>query len=158
MKAVVFAALAATFVLGFQFQPSSSVQDVDRIIGTGTFNAVKSVAAGPQSEVQSRIADRLVYLETLLRSRDVSDWPEALRVERMKNIDHLHQYRVQGKFPTNYDRPDEHLPCFMDRDGNFCAVAYLVAYSAGLPIADELNSDYQHIWSHSQQGCRLQRN
>ena len=143
MKAVVFAAVAATFCLGIQLQ-TSRTQDVDRIIGTGTFNAVMPVAAGPQSEVQDKIAERLIYLETLLRSRDVSDWPEALRVERMKNIDRLHQYRVQGKFPTNYDRPDEHLPCFMDRDGNFCAVAYLVAESAGLPLAEELNRDYQY--------------
>jgi hypothetical protein len=144
MKAVVFAALAATLCLGFQLQTSSNVQDVDRIIGTGTFNAVMPVATGPQSEVHNKIARRLVYLETLLRSRDVSDWPEALRAERMKNIDRLHQYRVQGKFPTNYDRPDEHPPCFMDRDGNFCAVAYLVAQSAGLPLAEELNRDYQY--------------
>jgi hypothetical protein len=144
MKAVVFAALAATLCLGFQLQQSSTVQDVDRIIGKGTFNAVMPVAAGPQSEVHNKIAERLVYLETLLRSRDVSDWSEALRTERMKNIDRLHQYRVQGKFPTNYDRPDEHLPCFMDRDGNFCAVAYLVAQSSGLPLAEELNRSYQY--------------
>jgi hypothetical protein len=144
MKALVFAALAATLCLGFQLQQSSTLQDVDTIIGRGTFNAVMPVAPGPQSEVHNKIAERLVYLETLLRSRDVSNWPEGLRTERMKNIDRLHNYRVQGKFPTNYDRPDEHLPCFMDRDGNFCAVAYLVAQSAGLPLAEELNHSYQY--------------
>jgi hypothetical protein len=157
MKAVLFAAVAATLSLGFQLRTSSTIQDVDRIIGTGTFNAVKPVAPGPQREVQHRIADRLVYLEALLRSRDVSNWPEALRAERMKNIDRLHQYRVQGKFPTNYDRPDEHLPCFMDRDGNFCAVAYLVARSAGLPLAEELNHDYQYATIAEMQSPKLDR-
>jgi hypothetical protein len=87
---------------------------------------------------------RLAYLETLLRSRDVGNWPEELRAERARNLDRLRDYRLRGIYPANYDHPEAQKPCFIDRDGHICAVGYLVEQSAGRELAEKINSRYQY--------------
>jgi hypothetical protein len=123
-------------------QPVSS--SVDAVIGPGEFNRVFPVHPGSRDDVNRQITARLIYLEELLRSRDVSGWPAELRAERARNLDRLHAYRVRGEYPVNYDHPDRMLPCFIDRDGNICGVGYLVQQSAGDAFARAINAKYQY--------------
>jgi hypothetical protein len=51
---------------------------------------------------------------------------------------------VAGVFPRNYDFPGERRPCFIDRNGRLCAVGYLVAETAGRPVAERINAAHQY--------------
>jgi hypothetical protein len=147
MRALVLgaAAVLTLCLVGLTTAPCThQPQSIDEIIGQGEFNTVHPVSPGTPEQVHRQISQRLVYLESLLRSRDVSSWPIELQHSRARTLDNLHEYRVNNTFTTNYDHPDKALPCFMDRDGNYCAVAWLVARSAGLPLAQKLNSRYQY--------------
>ena len=56
----------------------------------------------------------------------------------------LNEYWTAGIFPKNYDYPDQRIPCFIDKDGNICAVGYLIEQTAGRQIAEEINSKYKY--------------
>jgi hypothetical protein len=147
MRALVLAAaVVATLCLGI-FVPTAttqSLQEIDAVIAAPAYNKVMAVRDAPYIEYHEQVTRRLEYLESLLRSRDVSNWPEALRAERMKNIDRLHDYREAGKFPMNFDHPDRQLPCFLDHKGNLCAVANLIAKSEGIEMVQKINSRYKY--------------
>jgi hypothetical protein len=147
MRALVLAAaVAATLCLGI-FVPAAttqSLQEIDAVIAAPAYNKVMAVRDAPYIEYHEQVTRRLEYLESLLRSRDVSNWPEALRAERMKNINRLHDYREAGNFPMNFDHPDRQLPCFLDRKGNLCAVANLIAQSEGIEMVEKITSRYKY--------------
>src|SRR6478672_8711028 len=70
--------------------PGYRPQEIDRIIGGGGFNRLHPLSPGISEQLSPRITESLKNLEELLRSRDVSDWPDGLRAERMRNIKRLH--------------------------------------------------------------------
>lgn len=160
MKAFALLALAAaTTILGPRFSSADSAatsadllcaasnyhpQPIDRVIGDGGLNNVYPIHPTIGADGIATISRRLEYIESLLRSRDLSDWPADLVTERMKNLDRLHQYRLRAEYPINYDHPESSLPCFMDRDGKICAAGYLIQQSAGEDVAREINSRYQY--------------
>lgn len=136
----------ATAVVAASVSPgegrSVTKRNVDSIIGRGGFNALFPVTPGPGE--RERLQARLAYLEDLLRSRDVRNWPDALVRERARNIERLHEYRLRGRFPINEDHPDRVLPCFIDRHGSICAVGYLIEQSAGRDFAEWLDRRYRY--------------
>jgi hypothetical protein len=147
MRTLFLAAAAATTLCLGIFAPSAStqsIQTIDEVVAAPAYNKVMAVRDLPYIEYHERVTGRLEYLESLLRSRDVSNWPEALRAERMKNIDRLHEYRLAGNFPFNYDHPGQQLPCFLDRNGNLCAVANLIAKSEGMGMVKKITSRYKY--------------
>ncbi len=90
-----------------------------------------------------RLRTHLAYVEARLRETDVSHLSQDQRVARGRILDRLHEYTQAGAFPTNYDLPGRR-PCFIDRDGNICAVGYLVERSAGREVAETINAQYQY--------------
>jgi hypothetical protein len=122
--------------------PQPDARSADFIVGDGDFNQVRP--EHPTDPATERINHtlRLQYIEQLLRSRDVSDMPEELRAERMRNLDRLHNYWVRAEYPVNYDHPTAWEPCFIDRDGAVCAVGYLVEQSVGRDVAEKINARY----------------
>ncbi|MBL4585873.1 MAG: hypothetical protein JKX84_02265 [Flavobacteriales bacterium] len=94
-----------------------------------------------------RLQTHLKYVEKLLRSKDVSDLTKEQQESRHKMLDLLRQYRTAGVFPKNYDYPDQRIPCFIDKDGNICAVGYLIEHTAGRQVAKEINAKfkYEHL-------------
>ena len=56
----------------------------------------------------------------------------------------LHEYWNAGVFPNNYDYPGERRPCFIDRNGNICAVGYLIEMTAGRETAETINERHQY--------------
>ena len=145
MKQTLFVLFLPLILIGLALTSrENSHPDTDQIIASPAYNLVHPVADADWSSYRSQVTNRLEYLEELLQSRDVSAWPKELQAERAKNIERLHNYRVAQRFPINYDHPEKQLPCFLDRDGNLCAVAHLIAESAGMDLVRKINSEYQY--------------
>ena len=90
----------------------------------------------------ARIKKHLLYVENLLRSKETDN--ATIAKLRNKVLDLLHNYASNGIFPKNYDYPDERKPCFIDKDGNICAVGYLVEQTAGRNAAEYINSKFKY--------------
>jgi hypothetical protein len=119
-----------------------NINRTDIIVGDGDFNQVRpEYPSDPATERRNHTL-RLQYIESLLRSRDVSDMPAELRAERMRNLDRLRNYWARGEYPVNYEHPNAWEPCFIDRTGAICAVGYLVEQSAGRELAEKIDSRY----------------
>ncbi|MEO8448125.1 MAG: hypothetical protein ABI528_11540 [bacterium] len=98
---------------------------------------------GPESDENDRIITHLNYVEDLLRQTDISDMPEVTQQNRIRVLDLLHEYTSAGQFPVNYDH-NERRPCFIDKNGNICAVGYLIEKTADRSSAEYINTIYQY--------------
>ena len=101
-------------------------QSVNAVIGDISF--LESFGNQPSEETNEdlRIQTHLKYVERLLRSKNVSNLTEEQQENRLKMLDLLNDYWTAGIFPRNYGYPDQRIPCFIDKDGNICAVGYLI--------------------------------
>lgn len=147
MNTCVLSSLLPFFFLGIVLIPSfdgTNVENHDAIFSNPSYNNVMPVANVGGAEYRGQVMARLEYLEAALRGRDVSGWPAELQAERARNIERLRAYRLEGKFPINYEHPGEQHPCFLDRDGNLCAVANLIAKSDGMDLVRTINRRYQY--------------
>lgn len=106
-----------------------SQTDVDPQI---KLNAAKSLTE--QQLVQLHLSET----EKLLRKRNVSNLPPALRKNRMKNLEVLHQYLSAGVFPSNYYHAGRQ-PYFIDDNNVYCAVGYLMKESGADDIARDIH-------------------
>ncbi len=93
---------------------------------------------------QERIQIHLNYVEQLLRNANAMSLDKNQQANRSYILDLLHQYWVAGIFPTNRDYPGERKPCFIDADGNICAVGYLIEKTKGRELAEAINAKYQY--------------
>ncbi|MEZ4668124.1 MAG: hypothetical protein R3E39_09425 [Anaerolineae bacterium] len=93
-----------------------------------------------------RIRQHFKRVEGILRSKDVNHLSPALQATRKKHLDHLHVYATRGIFPRNYEKPD-YAPCFIDRDGHECAVAYLLIQSGQMQAAQNISvaANYAYV-------------
>jgi hypothetical protein len=145
MKTFSFAFLPAALIcLGVVTFSSDKEQLVDAVIADPAYNKVMPLHDLDPVSFRAHDLKRLDYLCDLFRSRDVSDWPAELQAARAETIEGLREYRLRGEFPVNYDHPDRQLPCFVDRDGTLCAVAYLIARSDGMELVDAINERYKY--------------
>ncbi|MCU0353101.1 MAG: hypothetical protein MUD08_05075 [Cytophagales bacterium] len=123
---------------------SNHAQPVNAVLGDRSFVETFGHSPTASTDEQLRIRTHLAYVETLLRTKDVQHLSPDLRKNRENLLNHLHTYIRRGAFPKNYDHPGQRKPCFIDRDGNICAVGYLVEQSAGRPLAERINSLFQY--------------
>lgn len=112
----------------------------------GDISYISKYQKSPDANVneQRRIQTHLAYVEQLLKAKNVQNWPFRLQANREKLINLLHEYRVAAKYPKNYDYPDQRKPCFLDKDGNICAVGYLIEQTAGRALAETINNRYKY--------------
>ena len=75
---------------------------------------------------QCATAYHLWCAELELRLVDTQALAPAVRKERARNLDRLREYRRRGEFPRNRHDPNRNAPCFIDNEGQQCAVAYLM--------------------------------
>lgn len=120
------------------------LQPVNAVIGDQSFIETFGVAPDETVSEQLRIQTHLYYVESRLRMKDVSGLSEQQQQNRALVLDLLHTYWTNGVFPGNYDYPNERRPCFIDRDGNICAVGYLVEKTAGMEAAQQINASHQY--------------
>ncbi|WP_426062141.1 hypothetical protein [Hymenobacter sp. B1770] len=145
MKKIYAMLLLAVSLSACQQQPQPLATDqVNALVG----NAGYVAAAGHEPEVgtndDARVQAHLAYAERILRQQTPANLSAALAKRRTHLLDLLHGYWVAGFFPRNYDYPGERRPCFIDRDGRLCAVGYLVAQTAGRPVAERINQAHQY--------------
>lgn len=147
MKRLQLFVLAALLMLG-GCQPrttkSSAGTAVNPIVGDAGYIQRYGHAPSADATEEERVGSHLEYAEALLRQKDVSGMDAALRQRRSRLLDLLHEYRLAGLFPRNYDHPKTRRPCFIDREGRICAVGYLVEQTAGRAAAESINSRHQY--------------
>ncbi|TAE61704.1 MAG: hypothetical protein EAZ89_00365 [Bacteroidetes bacterium] len=124
-------------------QVPPALQPVNPVIGDESFVATFGRQPRPEEE-QLRVYTHLRYVEQLLRKQSPAHLSEAQQQQRSRVLDHLKAYYERGVFPANYDYPGERKPCFIDRDGNICAVGYLVEQTAGRALAEAINQRHQY--------------
>lgn len=117
---------------------------VNPLIGDESFVALFGFLPSDATNNELRVQAHLAYAENLLRSRSVEGLTEQQKKNRATVLDHLRDYWMNGVFPANLDYPDERRPCFIDKDGNICAVGYLVEKTAGLKVAQQINEKHQY--------------
>lgn len=116
---------------------------VNAIIGDESFDVMYQGSAAEEAEEVFRIQTHLAYVEAKLRSADISHLNEDQLRNRIFVIDLLHNYWQLGQFPSNNAYP-ERRPCFIDAEGNICAVGYLIAATGGRDLAESINDRFQY--------------
>jgi hypothetical protein len=89
---------------------------------------------------RARIRAHLTRVEADLRATDVSALGAERRAARSRHLDRLREYRRRGVFPHNHDLAVR-TPCFVDRHGTPCAMAYLIAESGGGALVERVKRD-----------------
>ena len=117
---------------------------INPVLGDKSFFTLFSHTPTEETNEDFRISVHLYYVEKVLRDKSTDHLDAEKQQMREETLDLLHQYLIQGKFPKNYDYPNERKPCFIDKEGNLCAVGYLVAQTAGIEVAEMINQKYQY--------------
>jgi hypothetical protein len=135
-------------LVAYQQQPAPQAAVTNDQINVLVGNASYAAAFGHEPEAaadeDTRIRTHLAYAESVLRAHSVEGMAAAQVQRRTQTLDLLHRYWTAGVFPRNYDHPEGRKPCFIDRDGRLCAVGYLVAETAGRPLAERINAAHQY--------------
>ncbi len=120
------------------------LQTVNSVLHDESYVAIFGSQPEAETNEQERIQIHLSYVEQLLRNTTSINLNNSQLANRSIILNVLHQYWVAGIFPTNRDYPGERRPCFIDADGNICAVGYLIEQTRGRKLADEINGKYQY--------------
>lgn len=133
------------FVIGVCMFSCATTQEnfINAVIGDVSFiHRFKQLPDQNTDEV-TRIQTHLSYVEEILRKAKNSHLNKKQKTKRTAVLDLLHKYWTNGVFPKNYDYAGR-KPCFIDRDGNICAVGYLIEKTAGRNLAEQINSHHQY--------------
>ena len=120
------------------------IREVNAVLGDKSFILAFNRAPIEGEDEQLRIQTHLSYVESILNNRQVVELTFRQRENRKIIIELLHEYWTGGRFPSNYDYPQERRPCFIDRNGNICAVGYLVEKTRSREMAEEINARHQY--------------
>ena len=119
-------------------------QTVNSILGDISYKSKFGHKPDVTTDNNLRIITHLEYVENLLRKKDVSNLSADLKTKRNHLLDLLHNYWTNGIFPKNYDYAAQRKPCFIDKDGNICAVGYLVEQTTSRKVAENISSKHKY--------------
>lgn len=145
MKTSLIIALCFLCVVASCFSKSNEMNHtVNAVLGDISF--IEKYGKHPSKNVPEkvRLQTHLQYVEKQLRNKDLSSLSNEQKKNRTKLLDILNEYWKAGIFPKNYDYADQRIPCFIDKDGNICAVGYLIERSAGRKVAEAINQKYKY--------------
>jgi hypothetical protein len=120
------------------------LQTVNAILGDQSFLRTWGIYPDAGTNEQLRVQTHLAYVERLLRATAFTALTASQQTNRAVILDILHEYWLAGKFPVNREYPHERRPCFIDADGNICAVGYLIARTKGREAVQRINSSHQY--------------
>jgi len=126
-----------------QPQNNSTSDKVNSVIGDISFISRFGYEPTSNSNESLRIQTHLEYVENLLRNKYVSALSFEVQQKRNHLLNLLHEYYLAGKFPANFDHNDRR-PCFIDKNGNICAVGYLIERTAGRHVAEYINEKFKY--------------
>lgn len=133
-----------TIFAGCERSSNQIDQTVNAVLGDISFYKAHGIYPHLETDEDLRIKTHLKYVEELLRTREVSHLTAEQKENRLILLDLLNDYWSTGIFPGNYDYSDKRVPCFIDKNGNICAVGYLIEQTAGRQIAEEINEKYKY--------------
>jgi hypothetical protein len=87
------------------------------------------------TEVNGRVSGHLAYVESLLRMRSTRHLSETQRANRELLLDLLVVYASGRSYPQGLFQKGEDRPCYVDDEGVFCPVGFLLARTAGQQFA-----------------------
>lgn len=90
-----------------------------------------------------RITAHLSYVYKLLSERTNRMADSDVKSKRLSLLAHLRNYIRRAEFPIN-SKFDERKPCFIDENGTYCAVGYLIQQSEGSELAEKINTLFQY--------------
>lgn len=135
-------AVSLFFILSTSFARKSN--EINLLLHDQSFVAMFGALPNVFTSEKLRIQTHLSYVENLLRLAPVSHLTALQYRNRRVILDMLHSYWQAGVFPVNAGYPGERKPCFIDDDGNICAVGYLVAETRGWVLAWQINQSHQY--------------
>lgn len=118
---------------------------VNAVIGDISFLNRYHELPGDHASEQIRIQTHLSYVEQILRAASVHRLTRKQQRNREVVLGLLHNYWSTAVFPKNYDHPGRR-PCFIDRDGNICAVGYLIEKTESRQLAEKINKKHQYAF------------
>jgi hypothetical protein len=141
MKKVCLFAMMLITSLAFS---QNKLYTVNAVIGDESFIQTFGQIPDHYANEILRIQTHLMFVEQMLRNKNVIGLTKKQKRNREKALDLLHEYWLNGVFPSNYDYPDERKPCFIDRDGKICAVGYLLEKTAGRNVAEKISLKHKY--------------
>ncbi len=93
-----------------------------------------------------RIQTHLIFVESILKNRDVSHLNPQQQTNRVHHLSVLKQYWKRNLYPKNTFHPNRQ-PYFVDINGTHCAVGYLIEKSGGTKLVQKIkkNDNYSYI-------------
>lgn len=132
-----FAFLALHIFLGSG--PSSFAQQpLNAVIGDAGYISKFQKTPDTNASECDRITAHLAYVLEKLDSVFPQNLPPSQAANRAKCLAHLANYISAGQFPENREYPGRR-PIFIDPNGTYCAVGYLIAQTAGPTAAAEID-------------------
>ena len=120
------------------------LQHVNALLLDESFEITYGTNPDDNTSEVNRIQTHLQYVEVLLRAAPVQHLSTTQQLNRLSILDMLHEYHTAAKFPTNADYPGERRPCFIDNNGNICAVGFLIEQTNGRQLAEAINANHQY--------------
>lgn len=126
MKYLLTLLLMGSYLTGFCHRTTyEKLTEVNKC-WTEQTDAVAPATAPPGTQTETDwIRLHLSLVEQTLRARGMAHLTPAQRQNRLRTLDHLHEYWQAGNFPVN-DAYNYRTPIFIDKYDNFCAVGYLM--------------------------------
>lgn len=121
-----------------------SLQTVNAILNDESYVVLFGDYPTKNTNEQVRLQTHLLYVEALLRSSDVTHLNPTQLQHRALVLNLLHEYTIKGIFPVNTVYSGERRPCFIDDNGNICAVGFLIEQTAGRETAEKINENHQY--------------
>ncbi|MGN8224246.1 hypothetical protein [Gracilimonas sp. BCB1] len=122
--------------------PEFQFNTVNSVIGDISYEKEFGVQPDASASEETRIKTHLQYVIEILGNTET----HHLNTEQAENRKHiitlLKEYIGTGEFPKNHHF-ENRRPVFIDRDGNLCAVGYLIAKTEGLKAAQRINRDHK---------------
>lgn len=123
-------------------EPELYINSVNTILGDISYEKEFGFEPHALASEETRIKTHLQYVINILEHTAIKHL-NADQVRNRKNIISLLKgYTEAGQFPKNHHYKNRR-PVFIDRDGNLCAVGYLIARTEGLEAAKQINQHHK---------------
>jgi hypothetical protein len=117
---------------------------INSVIGDQSFIATYNEHPTDFMDENLRISTHLNYVIRMLERKDLSHLTDQVKQNRQSLLQSLKRYVADEQFPKNYDYKEGRRPCFIDEEGNICAVGYLIEQSVGRDVAEKINAIYKY--------------
>lgn len=124
-------------------QQNDYSQKLNPLIGNAGLSLFQQDEKSKLSELQ-KVKAHLTFVHDYLVEKS-QNYPYQIKKKRIALLNVLAAYIEAESFPENVKYPGRR-PCFIDNNGTFCAVGYLVKETAGEALALKINERHQYSY------------